>query len=73
MNSIFIVPSHSTVSQAGLEGQKAMNLSLFQVRAALEAEVDSVPDISVLAWETGLSMEWVTDLCSAPLFYHRSA
>lgn len=50
-----------------------MNSSLFQVRAALEAEVDTVPDVSVLAWETGLSMEWVTELCSAPLFYHRSA
>jgi hypothetical protein len=73
VNSIVIAPSHSTVSQAGFEGQKAMDLSLSQVRAALEAEVHNVPDISVMAWETGLSMEWVTDLCSAPLFYHRSA
>jgi hypothetical protein len=47
-------------------------MSLLQVRAALEAEGDAVPDVSMLAWETGLSMEWVTDLCSAPLFYHRS-
>ena len=41
-----------------------------QVRIALETEADGL-DIATLAFETGLSMEWITDLCSTPLFYHR--
>ena len=42
-----------------------------QVRVALETETSDGLDIATLAFETGLSMEWVTDLCSTPLFYHR--
>lgn len=42
-----------------------------QVRVALEAETSDGLNIAALAFETGLSMEWVTDLCSTPLFYHR--
>ena len=38
---------------------------------ALETEASDGLDIAALAFETGLSMEWVTDLCSIPLFYHR--
>ena len=42
-----------------------------QVRVALETETSEGLDIATLAFETGLSMEWVTDLCCTPLFYHR--
>ena len=44
---------------------------MLQVRVALETETSDGLDIPTLAFETGLSMEWVTDLCSTPLFYHR--
>ena len=42
-----------------------------QVRAALEAEGEEALDVSLVAFEAGLSMEWVSDLCCTPLFYHR--
>ena len=38
---------------------------------ALEAEGDEAVDVSLVAFEAGLSMEWVSDLCCTPLFYHR--
>ena len=41
---------------------------MLQVRVALETETSDGLDIATLAFETGLSMEWVTDLCSTPLF-----
>ncbi len=44
---------------------------VLQVRVALETVTSDGLDIATLAFETGLSMEWVTDLCSTPLFYHR--
>jgi hypothetical protein len=41
-----------------------------QVRVALRAGVAS-PGIPELAYQAGLAMEWVTELCCTPLFYHR--
>ena len=52
-------------------GIVAIRVVGLQVRIALETEADDGLDIAMLAFETGLSMEWITDLCSTPLFYHR--
>lgn len=39
-----------------------------QVRVALEKGASNVPG---LAFQAGLSMEWLTELCCTPLFYQR--
>jgi hypothetical protein len=41
-----------------------------QVRAALEMDGGDIPG---LAFQGGLSMEWLTGLCCTPVFYHRCA
>ena len=53
------------------QGQYERACWLLQVRAALEAEGEDALDVSLVAFEAGLSMEWVSDLCCTPLFYHR--
>lgn len=35
---------------------------------AMESQATDVPG---LAFQAGLSMEWLTELCCTPLFYHR--
>jgi hypothetical protein len=42
--------------------------ALWQVRAALEVSGSDIPE---LAFQGGLSMEWLTGLCCTPVFYHR--
>lgn len=39
-----------------------------QVRVAMEKGCSNVPG---LAFQAGLSMEWLTELCCTPLFYYR--
>ena len=53
------------------QGQYERACWLLQVRAALEAEGEEALDVSLVAFEAGLSMAWVSDLCCTPLFYHR--
>jgi hypothetical protein len=42
------------------------------VRAALSAS-PACPDVPELAFQAGLAMEWLTELCCTPLFYYRCA
>lgn len=42
------------------------------MRAALQAS-PSFPALPELAFQAGLAMEWLTELCCTPLFYHRFA
>ena len=61
------VPSSSTAGR----GQHERACWLVQVRASLETEGQDALDVSLVAFEAGLSMEWISDLCCTPLFYHR--
>ena len=47
-----------------------MSRDALQVRVALKVGM-TFPGIPELAYQAGLAMEWLTELCCTPLFYHR--
>ena len=67
--------SYKEDAQAKMKGCQAVSHGYgyrpcLQVRVALKASM-AFPSIPELAFQAGLAMEWLTELCCTPLFYHR--